>query len=240
MGENKKPNLALKLVHELTSNPELQYKQVPSEGLKPNLARLREWQSQRLENTYADMLEDKRFMSACRFFLTDIYAPKDFTQRDEDVQRIYRFLSKIMPPPTIQLLTEAVELTRLTYVLDESLLAVLEEMGSAERITPKAYAEGYRRCDNYDLRLEQIARITHLLKVIANGSKLPMVGTVVRLAKKPAMSAGYDELYSFVTRGYSAFRSMRSPQIFVHTIEKREKQILDRIYASDPEPFDVI
>ena len=50
--------------------------------------RLREWQAARLARTHADLLASPRFGQAAEFFLSDLYGPKDFSSRDEEVERI--------------------------------------------------------------------------------------------------------------------------------------------------------
>ena len=51
---------------------------------------LRQWQAARLARTYTDLLASERFGKAAQFFLSDLYGPKDFSSRDEEVERIDR------------------------------------------------------------------------------------------------------------------------------------------------------
>jgi hypothetical protein len=59
--------------------------------------RLREWQAGRLARTHADLLASPRFGEAAQFFLSDLYGPKDFSSRDEEVERILPLLIKMLP-----------------------------------------------------------------------------------------------------------------------------------------------
>ena len=52
--------------------------------------------------------------------------------------------------------------------------------------------------------------------------------------------AGWHELQGFLERGYAAFKHMKGAEEFLNTIETRETGILDRIYAGDPDPFDLV
>ncbi len=97
---------ASRLLYDLQHDAALQQQPVAALALDPQLAMLRLWQSQRLAQTYADLLAGPRSGPALRFFLSDLYAPRDFSQRDHDVERIHAFLSRVMPPQTIQLLTD--------------------------------------------------------------------------------------------------------------------------------------
>jgi hypothetical protein len=98
------------LLHDLQHDEALRHQPVLATDLDPPLARLRQWQSERIARTYADLLADKRYRPACLFFLSDIYAPRDFSQRDHDVERIHTFLSRVVPAQMLQLLTDVVEL----------------------------------------------------------------------------------------------------------------------------------
>lgn len=122
--------------------------------IDPRLALLRTWQMERLAQTHADLLASARYGPACRFFLSDLYAPHDFSRRDEGFQVLYRSLRRYLPPPLLRILTHAIILNELTQVLDDTLLTVLvNELSMTDQITLQLYAEAYRRCDNYsDLR----------------------------------------------------------------------------------------
>ena len=67
------------------------------QGPADYLRLLREWQSERLAHTHADLLADRRFGPACRFFLSDVYAARDFSQRDHDIERMYNSMRLVLP-----------------------------------------------------------------------------------------------------------------------------------------------
>ncbi|HNJ51512.1 MAG TPA: hypothetical protein PK827_12850, partial [Accumulibacter sp.] len=57
--------------------------------------RLRAWQAARLARTHTDLLSSRRYAQAAQFFLSDLYGPKDFSSRDEEVERILPLLIKM-------------------------------------------------------------------------------------------------------------------------------------------------
>ena len=239
MSKIKPPDPA-RLLYDLEHSQELKPEVVAGAELDPQLALLRTWQSERLSRTYADLLADKRYSPACRFFLADIYAPRDFSQRDHDLKQIYAYLARVVPVQMLQLLTDTVELNDLTSRLDRDLLRVLiDRLGVAGTITPQLYATGYRVCDNYADRKYQIDLTTRLLKKVAEGARLAVVGLAMRAVRGPAERAGWGELYDFLERAYTAFRPMRDAKPFVRTIQQREMRILDQIFAGVPDPFSV-
>ncbi len=229
--DSKAPN-AYELLRDLQKNEELKHQGIVGSELDPHLALLRGWQSERLTHTYADLLDDSRYRQACLFFLSDIYAPRDFSQRNHDVERIYAFLSRAVPAQMLQLLTDTIELNTMTDTLDGQLLRVLvDKLGVTDKITPELYAEGYRICDNYTERAYQIDLTAKILEEVGKGAQHMVIGIALKMLRGPAHTAGWVELYDFLERGYGAFKGMRDVMFFVDTIREREKHILDEIFS---------
>jgi hypothetical protein len=112
---------------------------------------LREWQAARLSRTYPDLLTSERFGKAAHFFLSDLYGPKDFSSRDEEVERIMPLMLSILPLSALQTLSLAIEVDALSEELDAAMIAELEKAGcfkvtrrtstrSAKRPTPRPTA----------------------------------------------------------------------------------------------------
>jgi hypothetical protein len=218
-----------------------------------SLAQLRRFQSTRLAKTYADLLASKRYEPACRFFLTDIYAPRDFSQRDQEIEYLYAIMSNFLPEFLLRVVRKAVEMNDLTNELDLALSRVLvEDLGvrpndteaegtvaehESAQITPELYAEAYRICDNYAERTHQIHLIGEVGRMVDRGTRIPLVGTTLHLARRPAVRAGWGELHDFLERGYTAFKHMRRADEFLRIIQEREMGILDRIFDGHPDPF---
>jgi hypothetical protein len=215
-----------------------QHERVEGRGLDPRMRLLRTWQSERLTRTHADLLAHPRYGPAGRFFLSDVYAPRDFSQRDHDIIRMYHAMRLILPAVMQRALEIVIELNALTTRLDEELLSVLiEELGVTDALTVEQYAEGYRRCDNYDERVRQIDLIVAVGAEIDVLVGKPGVALALKLARIPARLAGWHEMQDFFEHGFEAFRHMNGAEEFLRTIASRERAILDRIYASDPDPF---
>lgn len=205
---------------------------VEGKNLSPLIAYLSAWQSLRLSRTHADLLRDPRFSQACQFFLSDIYAPRDFSQRDYDGHRIYNFMRHFLPEQTLHPLAKALEVNAMTQHLDLALAeAMSERLGVADRFETWQYEEAYRLCNNYDERLRQITLITEVGKYLEKLRHLPFVGATLRVARGPAHRLGWFEMQDFLERGFAAWKSLRQPELFLESIESKEKAILDRIYG---------
>ena len=240
VANDPKPPSPAQLLRQLQDSGSIRHEEVTPVGLDPRLALLRAWQSERLAKTYADLLADKHTRPAGLFFLSDIYGPRDFTQRDHDAERLHDILARLVPAPLLRQLTDIIRLNRLSAALDEKLTAVLfEKLGVTDTITAGTYVEGYRRCDNQAERAEQIDLIVVVLTEAAQGAHWPGVGVALKAIGGTARKAGWVELYDFLQRGYDAFRRIKDVKAFVGSIEQRERRILAQIFAGEPDPFSV-
>lgn len=217
----------------------LEHQRVEGKPPDQKTSLLRKWQSERLARTYADFAQNPRYKPALRFFLEDLYGARDFSQRNHDIRRLYDLVRHIAPEPMIRPLILSVELHYLTENLDERLLDVLvNQLGVSESITVPQYAEGYRRCDNYAQRLQQIDLIHDLGSLIDEIVRMPFSGAMLKLGKLPLERGGWHELMAFMERGYNAFKHMRGGGPFLANVRRRERRVLDRIYADEPDPFE--
>jgi hypothetical protein len=201
---------------------------------------LRSWQAARLARTYQDLLDDANTRPAAEFFLSDLYGLKDTSERDAGLERVFPLMSKVLPEAALHGIGLAVELDALSEELDAQLLdALARKPGARDELSEDAYADAYRRCDNYPRRKHQIGLIRETGEDLARLVRKPMVYAMLRGMRGPAKAAGCGALQDFLERGFRAFRQMKDPQRFLDTIEQRETRILDRIYAASPRPFDL-
>lgn len=222
----------IQLLYELQNKSEAQHASGATGYLSPQMLQLREWQSQRLARTYSDLADDPQYQSACRFFLDEIYSARDFSRRDHDAERLQSILIRYLPAEMLRLLNDAVELNRLSLKLDQSLLnALLAVDGEPLVITPRSYAAAYRSCDNYDERKAQINILVRVLEEAATGARSKPFAVGLRMARRPSLRLGWDELYAFLESGYTACKPMRDVSRFVETIRQRETELLEDIFS---------
>lgn len=238
MEQKYKPPNVVRILYDLQRMEDKRTERIPIEELEPRLKQLRAWQSKRLAMTYADLFSESQFSSAGQFFLSDVYAARDFSQRDQDFERLYDMLARLLPDHMLRLLKSSIQLNQLSNGLDQALLnAIFYDLGVDDEIAPDLYAEGYRVCNNYEARRTQIILLVNILQEVAESSQLPLVGFTLRIAHSPARRLGWIELHDFLMRGYTAFKQMHDVDRFLNTIEKRETRILDAIFAGETDPF---
>ena len=193
---------------------------------------LRTYQSARLEASYTDLLASPRYHDAARFFLDDLYGPKEFAQRDEDIARIVPTLVKLLPAAAVATLAQAIELDALSETLDAALLAQLN--GAVP--SAATYAPAYAACANRPLRGRQLVITTELGASLNRLTKVPLLLTTLKMMSVPARAAGLGQLQRFLERGFSAFKKMGDASDFVATVVGRERAMMEQWFAASQKP----
>ncbi|MCU0812539.1 MAG: hypothetical protein MUE59_16210 [Thiobacillaceae bacterium] len=199
--------------------------------------RLREWQAGRLARTHADLLASPRFGEAAQFFLSDLYGPKDFSSRDEEVERILPLLIKMLPASALRTVALAVELDALSEELDSAMIAELSRAGLIDCIDEDAYAAAYRAVGCQAERERQILLIRETGEALDRLARKPLLSGMLKLMRGPAHLAGLGELHEFLERGFNAFRGMGSASEFLDAIDSKEQKLLARLFAGVASPF---
>ena len=200
--------------------------------LPPRLKELKRWQSARLEETYADLAAEPRYREATSFFLEDLYGPKDFSERDQEMLRIVPVMRRLLPASAVETAALAIELEALSEDLDHRLAAALPE----GPIDAESYGEAYRASCTPAERERQIELI------VAVGTRLdalvrkPFVFSTLKLMRRPSRLAGLSDLQDFLERGFESFREMGGAGIFLETVRKRETGILRSLFSGKAWP----
>jgi hypothetical protein len=191
--------------------------------------------------TYSDFMASDRYRPAAEFFLSDLYGPKDFSERDEELERALPAITKMLPASAIDTIAVAVELDLLSESLDSVMVQALLAAGqSAEAdISEAAYGKAYRTCDDRRGREAQIALILQIGDAIDRLTRKSLLRAAIAVAKGPAHASGIGALHDFLDRGLHAFRHMQGAAEFLAIIRERETLILARLFAKHRAPFDL-
>jgi hypothetical protein len=202
---------------------------------------VRAWQADRLARTYPDLLSSPRYGPAAAFFLSDLYGPRDFSARDEEVARIIPTMTRMLPSSALETIALAVELDALAEGLDQRVAVALRGLqpgAHALEISAAAYAEAYRAAGSKAERERQIWLTGRIGIALDRLSRKPLIAGALRLMEGPAHAAGLGALHDFLARGFGAFRGMRGADEFLAVIGARETRINARLFAADLRPFD--
>lgn len=196
---------------------------------------LKQFQSQRLAITHADLLAAPDSRDAALFFFEELYGAHDLSQRDTDLERIIPTMQRLLPVNALQAITEAIVLDALSERLDTAMARQLGTQFDADD-----YAAAYRACTTAPDRTRQLALVEALGLSLCELVRVPFLSATLHMMRAPAKLAGLGDLQQFLERGFTAFKRMKQAQRFVATIIGRERQAMDNIYAGASTPFDVV
>jgi hypothetical protein len=194
------------------------------------LKELKRWQRDRLAATYEDFASQPRYREATRFFLEDLYGPKDFSHRDDALMRIMPTMARVLPRSAVETAALAVELEALTEDLDQRVAAALP----AGPITEASYAEANREAVTRAEREHQVGLIDAVAERLDALVSKPLVGGTLQLMRAPARAAGLADLQDFLERGFASFRAMKGSTEFMAALREREGAIVNAIFSESP------
>ena len=194
--------------------------------------RLKEWQAARLARTYADLLASTRYRPAAEFFLSDLYGPKDFRSRDEELARVVPIMVRVLPARALMTLREAVKMDTLSESLDTDMVLALRRAGVKKTIDWPAYVAAYRHCGRRPDRELQIALVDKIGKTLDRLTRMPLVRVSLRLMGTPAHLAGLGALHDFLQGGFDAFSYMKGADEFLAIVMQRETALMRELFAN--------
>lgn len=209
-------------------------KLIAGDGLRPEFRALARWQADRLSSTHRDLLQSDRFGPAAHFFFSDLYGERDYSPRDEDMEKVYPVMVRVMPTGALESVAKGMEVHALTQELDLRMVELIAAgPGKPGTLSAEQYADAYRRCDNAPDRDRQIRLVSEVGRALDRVVHKTLVYRTVLLAKGPAHMAGFGALHDFIERGFVAFRHMDGAQEFLDTIEARELAIMRSILRGE-------
>jgi len=194
-------------------------------------ARLKSWQAARLAITHAQLLRSPRWEPAARFFLEELYAPRDPGTRDRDVARVLPKMERWLPRAALHTLVQALRMDVLSESLDADMALRLRARGLVQiedDLDEGAYAQAYRDCGRLPERREQLELVERLGRSLDHLTRTPMIAASLKMMKKPAELAGLSELHAFLNRGFLAFAHMKGADEFLQRIVQEETQLMQR------------
>ncbi|WP_374437559.1 hypothetical protein [Inhella sp.] len=193
--------------------------------------RLKAFQQERFRRAYGDLLATPRYTHAARFFLEELYGPADFSRRDAQFQRIVRPLVRLFPCEVVDTVHALAQLHALSEELDSAMAERL--LGSG--VQAPDYIAAWQAVGQPEARQRQIELTLAVGRALDVYTRKPLLRHSLRLMRGPAQLAGLHELQDFLECGFDTFRAMRGAQEFLGTVQGREQDWAQRLFAGDPE-----
>ena len=115
-------------------------RRVGNPSLQARVTAVKTYQQQRFAHTYADLLASPRYRDVARFFLDELYGPKDFAERDAQFARVVPALTRLFPSDV--LLT--VESLAALHALSESLDSAMGDAVAGTALTAADYLAAWQ------------------------------------------------------------------------------------------------
>ncbi len=198
----------------------------PDQGLKP----IKQFQANRLAKTYADLLLSSTYRAPARFFLDDLYGDKDFSQRDSELQRVIPTLQRFLPEAALGTIADAVELDSLSEQLDRAMAQSIVQEGPCSLANyRRAYIEVDVHLPRYrERQMELVQTIGGSLNGLV---RKPLLGGLIKSMGPVAHAAGLSSMHDFLSRGFSAFKTMGDARTFLQIIQSREQAIHQAMHS---------
>ncbi|MBI5110063.1 MAG: hypothetical protein HZA62_15110 [Rhodocyclales bacterium] len=192
---------------------------------------LKQWQADRLAHTYADLLASERYAPAAEFFLSDLYGPKDFRSRDDELARVVPVMVRVLPARALFTLLEAVKMDTLSESLDTDMVKALRAAGRSHDVDWDAYVAAYQTVGRRKDREQQIALVLKIGQTLDRLTRMPLIRVSLRIMEGPAHLAGLGSLHSFLQRGFDAFSEMKGADEFLAIVTARETAMMKDWFA---------
>lgn len=199
-------------------------------GIEARVTQLKAFQQQRFRLAYTDLLATPRYAGAARFFLDELYGPRDFTRRDAQFQRIVRPLVRLFPCEVVDTVAQLARLHGLSEQLDTRMAQQLpDSIGAAD------YVRAWQAVGDDAGRALQIRLTVAVGRALDVYTRKPLLRGMLHMMRRPAALAGLGELQKFLECGFDTFRGMGGAAEFLDTIRHREEVMAARLFAGDPD-----
>jgi hypothetical protein len=188
---------------------------------------VKSWQHARFERTYADLLDDRRYAQAARFFLEELYGPGDFTRRDAQFARVVPGLVRLFPQEivtTVRLLAEL-------HATSEELDTIMGRAVSRLPLDRHEYVRAWQHTGRREDRERQIDLVIAIGKALDRHTRRPMLRRTLHLMRVPARAIGLAELQRFLESGFDTFGAMGGAEEFLGIVSQRERQLAQALFS---------
>lgn len=222
--------VAQAILHELAQVEAERALRSTDPGLAARVQQLKALQQQRFRLAYADLLAHPRYAGAARFFLDELYGPRDYTQRDQQFQRIVKPLVRLFPAEVVDTVHQLARLHGLSERLDTRMAQQLPQT-----FAPADYVRAWQAVGDPEARAQQIRLTLAVGRALDVYTRKPLLRGMLRMMRGPAAAAGLGALQQFLEAGFDTFKAMNGAEAFLAQIEQREQAWARCLFGGDTE-----
>lgn len=220
------------ILRDLARVADIRRERLSSERLNAAVMGVKAFQARRFENSYGDLLANPRYAPAARFFLSDLYGPTEFHERDQQFARVVPSIGRLFPDEVLNTVCGLAKLHAVTESLDLAMGRCPVVLDAPEKIDWAEYAHAWREVGEPQTRTLQLELTLQLGKAMNRLTQKRWLRQSLRLMRKPANAAGLGELQWFLERGFDAFGNIGDATEFLDTIASREQALITRLFIN--------
>lgn len=199
------------------------------------------WQKQRMQATHSKQFAEKQNVLMSEYFLNRLYGGPDFDALAEQIARLMKYAhkaEKLIPENAVKTGTSGVSLAILAVQLDEQVaMQLLEDYHPHEALNNEMMRLTYLKLDQGQPRLKQLDLLDQLGFSLDKYMRSFMVQTAFKMCKGAASKYNFNIMYEFMQDGFLAMKPLKSAEKFVKDFTAVERQIIHKVHAGDPHPF---
>lgn len=199
------------------------------------------WQKQRMQATHTKQFAEKQNVLMSEYFLNRLYGGPDFDALAEQIARLMKYAhkaEKLIPENAVKTGTSGVSLAILAVQLDEQVaMQLLEDYHPHEALNDEMMRLTYLKLDQGQSRLKQLDLLDQLGFSLDKYMRSFMVQAAFKMCKGAASKYNFNIMYEFMQDGFLAMKPLKSAEKFVKDFTAVERQIIHKVHAGDPHPF---
>ena len=199
-------------------------------ALAARVSALKSYQQRRFAHTYADLLQTQRYGPAARFFLEELYGPRDYRERDAQFARVVPAIVRLFPQEIVATVATLSQLHALSEVMDTLTARGLP----GPMVSASDYVHAWQAAGRPEDRERQIALTLDVGFALDRLTRNPLLRHTLRMMRGPARASGLSELQRFLETGFDTFMAMKGAQVFLDIVASRERQLASALFESTP------
>ena len=197
-------------------------------ALAESVVGLKSYQQRRFAGTYADLQSNLRYAPAARFFLDELYGPRDFSSRDAQFARVVPAMVRLFPAEIVHTVQTLADLHALSETLD-TLMARRLQGRDIDRL---AYVDAWQHVGDPVQRERQIALTLTVGSDLDRLTRKPLLRGALHMMRGPAKAAGLPALQAFLEVGFDTFKAMGGAAEFLSTVGQRERSLAQALFST--------
>lgn len=196
--------------------------------LAETVVALKDYQQRRFASTYADLLSSPRYAPAARFFLDELYGPRDFSSRDAQFARVVPAMVRLFPAEIVSTVQTLADL----HALSETLDTLMARRLKGRAIDRSSYVGAWQHSGDEAQRERQIELTLVVGSSLDRLTRKPFLRGALHMMRGPAKAAGLPALQEFLEVGFDTFKAMDGAGDFLSTVGARERALAKVLFAA--------